>query len=681
MKTFLIVGIIAMATSASLASDWPDLSSPAAAIGGGEHDAAVVVGIESYFAVPGVPGAEMNAKAWYDYLIRTRGLAPRNVKLLLGVDATREEILSAAREVAGKAGPEGTLWFIFVGHGAPGADGKDGLLVGVDAQQKADSLQARSVKRAELLTVLSASPSHEITVILDACFSGRGQDGGTIAPGLQPLQTVVMGGPVDPRVVVLTAAKGDQFAGALPGGARPAFSYLVLGGLRGWAAGSDRRLTAGDLWRYATGALEATLHGRNQTPDLMGKEAAAMGLSAGEKGPDLASLAKDVSGSGARDFQVTALAAMPRSQAPKALGAAASGFDLSKVDVDALEKYDAAVTLDKSDADPEEKIQSWRGLAEKAPAFKAAAQKRAAEWTLFAAQEKTADEARSKRMGSRDSDWAKLSRLLALGVVPESDKRVWSKRFVGAYLESPGLEAAMAQKLVEHIPSGSAKSALEKLVKEAPAVRITPGKAGISWVGFPGGSFTMGGDGEGPRRRVTVRAFELAKTLVTNKQYQECVQAGACTAAAKADAKFKGDDQPIMGVDWDQAKTFSAWVGGRLPTEAEWEYAARSAGKERIFPWGNEPATCERAVTWDCDKLSAPVCSRPAGNTEQGLCDMAGNAWEWIQDEALDPNGAYRGRGSRGGSWGNPSSSAKIGRRSYGTPSTAYPDYGFRPAR
>ena len=163
VRLWALLALSALGASSSRAQEsWPDLSKPARSIGGGEHDSAVVVGVESYFAVPGVPGAKSNAVEWYDYLTATRGVPFQNVKLLTNSDATRERILGAARGAASSAGKGGTVWFVFIGHGAPSADGKDGLLVGVDAQQEAESLQERSVRRGELLTTLAASPAGSI---------------------------------------------------------------------------------------------------------------------------------------------------------------------------------------------------------------------------------------------------------------------------------------------------------------------------------------------------------------------------------------------------------------------------------------------------------------------------------------------------------------------------------------
>ncbi|MBM3270147.1 MAG: hypothetical protein FJZ01_21135 [Candidatus Sericytochromatia bacterium] len=216
----------------------------------------------------------------------------------------------------------------------------------MDAQQKAESLQVRSLRRGELLGALGESLASRIVVVLDACFSGRGSDGDAIAPGPQPLPAVQALDRPDPRMVVLTAARGDQFAGALPGAARPAFSYLVLGGLRGWADGGGR-ITAGALWRYSTDALRATLRGREQTPDLIGDEATVVARSSAERAPDLAALARATAGG----FRLTELPAVPTAQAPRALDVnGAGGVDFRSVDLGALELYEAASKLDRDTA-------------------------------------------------------------------------------------------------------------------------------------------------------------------------------------------------------------------------------------------------------------------------------------------------------------------------------------------
>jgi formylglycine-generating enzyme required for sulfatase activity len=182
----------------------------------------------------------------------------------------------------------------------------------------------------------------------------------------------------------------------------------------------------------------------------------------------------------------------------------------------------------------------------------------------------------------------------------------------------------------------------------------------IVWVLIPGGSFLMGSDEfpqERPVHRVTLKPFELGRTEVTNRQYQACVKAGACAPLDMncLSPAFRGPEQPVVCVTWDQARAFAAWVGGRLPSEAEWEYAARGAGRKVRYAWGDEPPSCRRAVFGETpDKLGCgrrstwPVCSKPLGNTKQGLCDMAGNVWEWTEDRYHD---SYDGAPSDGSAW------------------------------
>jgi len=271
-------------------------------------------------------------------------------------------------------------------------------------------------------------------------------------------------------------------------------------------------------------------------------------------------------------------------------------------------------------------------------------------------------------------------------------------------------------------PKGSGSQQVVVVHNKRSEANVAIETGGVEWVRIPGGSFNMGSededswDSEQPVHRVTVPTFEMSKTAVTFKQYRACVSAGGCTPAHVDDgtcyvwtgsgwrkgrlpSSFQGDDQPVVCVDWDQAQAFARWAGGRLPTEAEWEYAASSGGRDWKYPWGNEEATCERAVMDDggngCGRGNTtwPVCSKPKGNTTQGLCDMAGNVWEWVQDWYHD---SYNGAPTDGSAWEKPSGSVRVDRggswRSYArhvraanrggdSPGYRNGDLGFRVAR
>ena len=152
--------------------------------------------------------------------------------------------------------------------------------------------------------------------------------------------------------------------------------------------------------------------------------------------------------------------------------------------------------------------------------------------------------------------------------------------------------------------------------------------------------------------------LSFGKSEVTLAQFRACVQAGVCemdTYETMTDLKTCNwghpgrDDYPMNCVNWHGATAFCRWAGGRLPTEDEW-YAEASNGDTRAFPWGSEPATCARTVMLEgsigCRKgRSWPVCSKPAGNSVSGLCDMSGNVWEWTSSV----DGAARVL--RGGGW------------------------------
>ena len=204
-------------------------------------------------------------------------------------------------------------------------------------------------------------------------------------------------------------------------------------------------------------------------------------------------------------------------------------------------------------------------------------------------------------------------------------------------------------------------------------------------VAVPGGSFLRGAQStdpeapgfdpdarvdEGPPGRVRVSPFETHRDEVRVWQYERCLDAGRCSekhvrTGGPYDTVGRGDraNHPATSVSWFGAREYCAWIGGRLPTEAEWEWAARGPAAHR-WPWGTPRVTCAMAVFGGrgCSDGSTDE-ARMSGRSRYGIQHLAGNVWEWTADwyrpdaytkaRAGDPRGPRRGRRRvvRGGSW------------------------------
>jgi formylglycine-generating enzyme required for sulfatase activity len=223
-----------------------------------------------------------------------------------------------------------------------------------------------------------------------------------------------------------------------------------------------------------------------------------------------------------------------------------------------------------------------------------------------------------------------------------------------------------------------------------------------SRVTVPAGSFFMGSkngaDDEKPAHRVSGPAFIIDRYEVTNARFAACVQAGTCTAPALASSSvrphyFDSPDfanYPVIHVSWQQAAQFCVWAGGRLPSEAEWERAARGTEDARTYPWGDSAPDCSKANMLGCVGDTDRVGRRAAGQSPYGVFDMAGNVWEWTADwydpkyyghsPEQQPSGPTTGtlKVMRGGCWMSGVSSLTATCRKPELPASWAPNVGFR---
>ena len=254
-------------------------------------------------------------------------------------------------------------------------------------------------------------------------------------------------------------------------------------------------------------------------------------------------------------------------------------------------------------------------------------------------------------------------------------------------------------------------SSFEFVSAKEPLPTERTGKDGATMVLIPAGSFPMGvppGDRDGgrdeyPRHEVDVDAFYMDRYETTNARYLEFVKATNHRVPQNPKNATRNlwqgvsipdslTDRPVVNVDWSDADAYCNWAGKRLPTEAEWEKAAKGNHDWR-FPWGNVEPTAKHLnynQQWIGEKTLMPVGSYEAGKSPYGIYDMAGNVWEWVNDwydaqyyeKSPAKNAAGPEHGTkkviRGAGWQNETPTVRIFTRVDSDPTIRNESTGFR---
>jgi formylglycine-generating enzyme required for sulfatase activity len=246
-------------------------------------------------------------------------------------------------------------------------------------------------------------------------------------------------------------------------------------------------------------------------------------------------------------------------------------------------------------------------------------------------------------------------------------------------------------------PSTRRATEAEKLAEPASGQERINEKDGTVLVYVPGGELMLGAEGlqpwSRPVRRVRLSPFWIGKFPVTNEQYSKFLKENPSfrSPAFWEEAPFNGVRHPVVGLSWEEAQAYCIWAGLELPSEAQWEAAARGTD-QRPYPWGKQPPTSLHANFGSTSGGTAPVDAHPAGVGPYGTFDQAGNVWEWcadpwasqayqqFEDSQCDPiaKGEAAVRALRGGAWENPSQDLHAAYRDRGTAKLRFNNQGFR---
>lgn len=606
-------------SSVALAQGWPALERlDMPKMGGGERDAAVLIGVEEYWALPPVQGASANIDAWERFLRRARNVSSTRIWRLSQKDVTREMVEDALKRAAQEVQRGGTLYVVFVGHGAsaPIAGGRPGemdghlLLGNVGKSLKSFSEQGFPVSHIAKHTQAAAGKGAQVVAVLDACFTGKSQ-AGELLPGQQFAVLSTLAAPK--AVTLLTAASKDDITGPLPGHPqmRPAFSYLVLGAMLGWGqTGQAGEVSAEDAVNFAADVmLEA---GRSERPGLSGQN---VRLSSGPwlKTPQYAQWLRTPAGvvmhPPAAQPTVSPVQPPPAAQRPVAQQPVAQQTAQTQRGSDAEDPYPATYWVGRV-------MESSRGSA-----------------------------ASGQRQGAAPKGYALIPAGHFMMGSPESEK--------GRFKNEE--------------PPRSVKIPRAFWMKTTP---VTTGEWHAVVGNRPSKFAQKCGDSCPVESIGWYEAVAYANKLSEREGLRACYDLQHCSGKLGGTAE---DDAYTC----NKVVQVRDCTGYRLPTEAEWEYAYRAGTQGAYYAEPVSAIACS-GQSWETG-MTCPVGQKQAN--AWGLYDMAGNVWEWVWDWASPQQNRYSPRGLRGGAWESHAGTLRAATRGKSDPSSRQNRNGFRLVR
>jgi formylglycine-generating enzyme required for sulfatase activity len=630
--------------------------------------------------------------------------------------------------------PDDLLLLYFSGHGVRS---EQGALFLAANDTEMGILEATGVPAEFVTRSMNSSRSQRQVLILDCCNSGA-FDRGTKSASNMGMAQAFEGGF---GRIVLTATDAVQFAWegdkVIGDTQNSVFTHFLIQGLKGEAGrNSDGKISVDDLYEYAY--EQVVKRTPKQTPSKWSyKQQGEIYLRENLKPREVkpAPLPQDLLDTlsypsyiarkaGIQELQTFLNGAnlgLKRSAEIKLreISANDSSLDLRKLAADILAEYDVGQA---SNLTPETKEKAESRIAN--PTYSAPDKKPARQTPITA------------NLPKKEPPEPKPILIPGLTNKPQATRRVIKPTYLaigGVVILAVLCLGFGVNYLINNLPLTSTPrtpaTTEAPAVTEAPVTATEPPAAseapalgigsttiseedGMTMVFAPQGEFTMGSesyyDDEKPIHKVTLDAYWIDQTEVTNAMYAKCVAAGVCKEpsdkSSATHSSYYGNsefgDYPVIYVDWNMAKTYcETWRGDKLPTEAEWEKAASwddAAKTKRIYSWGDS-IDCSYANYYDskankyCIGDTTKVGSYESGKSPYGLYDMAGNVWEWVSSlykpylySTIDGREDLASSGSRvlrGGSWINYENNVRSTDRYGDTPDLINVNVGFRCAR